>query len=70
MGVDTYEHIDTMLRSVQEDVADSEIRFKLRTARQLCDAMKEHYIQGQQAIERADIDEETIESLRELGYLG
>jgi len=31
--------------------------------------MEEHYIAGQQAIERADVDEETIESLRELGYL-
>ena len=69
MGVDTYEHIDTMLKSVQEDVTDSELRFKLRTARQLCDAMKEQYIQGQQVIEKADIDEETIESLRELGHL-
>ena len=69
MGIDTYEHIDTMLKSVQEDVTDSELRFKLRTARQLCAAMKEQYIEGQQAIEGADIDEETIESLRELGYL-
>jgi hypothetical protein len=69
MGIDTYEHIDTMLKSVQQDVTDSELRFKLRTARQLCDAMKEQYIQGQQVIEKADIDEETIESLRELGHL-
>ncbi|MEZ3164999.1 hypothetical protein ABNG03_10855 [Halorubrum sp. RMP-47] len=69
MGVDTYNHIDTMLKSAQQDVTDSEIRFKLRTARQLCDAMKKQYTEGQQAIERADIDEETIESLRDLGYL-
>ena len=69
MGVDTYEHIDTILESIQEDVQDPELRFKLRTARQLCSVMEEHYIAGQQAIERADVDEETIESLRELGYL-
>jgi hypothetical protein len=69
MGVDTYEHIDTILESIQEDVQDPELRFKLRTARQLCNVMKEHYIAGQRAIERADVDEETIEPLRELGYL-
>ena len=69
MSKSTYEHIDTMLKSVQEDIEDPELRFKLRTARQLCDAMKEHYIAGQQAIERADMDEEPIEHLRELGYL-
>lgn len=69
MRVDSYEHIDTMLKSVQEDVTDPELRFKLRTARQLCGMMKEHYVAGQKAIERADIDEKTLESLRELGYL-
>ncbi|TKX72946.1 MULTISPECIES: hypothetical protein [Halorubrum] len=69
MGVNTYEHIDTMLKNAQQDLTDSEIRFKLRTARQLCDAMKRQYTEGQQVIERADIDEETIESLRDLGYL-
>ena len=66
MGTNSYEHIDTILKSVQEDVTDAELRFKLRTARQLCDAMKEQYIEGQQAAETVGIDEETIESLREL----
>ena len=69
MGIDTFEHIDTMLKSVQEDVTGSELTFKLRTTRQLCDALKEQYTAGQEAIERADIDEETLESLRQLGYL-
>jgi hypothetical protein len=69
MGLDSFDHIDTMLKSVQEDVTESELTFKLRTARQLCDALKEQYTAGQEAIERADIDEETLESLRQLGYL-
>lgn len=69
MGQDSFEHIDTMLKSVQEDVTKPELSFKLRTARQLCDALKEQYTAGQEAVERADIDEETRESLRQLGYL-
>jgi len=69
MGLDSFDHIDTMLKSVQEDVTESELTVKLRTARQLCVALKEQYTAGQEAIERADIDEETLESLRQLGYL-
>jgi len=69
MGLDSFEHIDTMLRSVQEDVTDPEVTFKLRTLRQLCDALKEQYTARQEALEEADIDEETLESLRQLGYL-
>lgn len=69
MGLDSFEHIDTMLKSVQEDVTEPELSFKLRTARQLCDALKEQYTAGQEAVEQADIDEETRESLRQLGYL-
>lgn len=69
MEEDSFEHTDTMLKSVQEGVTDSELRFKLRTARQLLDALKEQYTAGQEALEMADIDEETLESLRQLGYL-
>lgn len=69
MEEDSFEHIDTMLRSVQEGVTDSELRFKLRTARQLLDALKEQYTAGQEALEMTDIDKKTLESLRQLGYL-
>jgi hypothetical protein len=69
MEEDLFEHIDTMLKSVQEDVTDSELTFKLRTARQALVALEEQYTAGQEAFERADIDEETLESLRQLGYL-
>jgi len=54
MGVDTYEQIDAILSSVQEDVTDPELKYNLRTARQLCYAMKEQYVNTQQA---AGIDE-------------
>jgi hypothetical protein len=58
---ESFEHIDTMLKSVQEEVTDSEIIFKLRTARQLLLILEEEYTAGQEAINRADIDEETLE---------
>ena len=69
MEEDLFEHIDTMLKSVQEDVTDSELTFKLRTARQALVALEEQYTAGQEALETADVDEETLESLRQLGYL-
>lgn len=55
-----------MLQSVQISVTKSELIFKLRTACQLCDALK--HTTGREAIEGADIDEETLGSLRQLGY--
>jgi hypothetical protein len=54
---------------VQEEVTDPELTFKLRTARQALVTLEEQYTAGQEALERADVDEETLESLRQLGYL-
>jgi hypothetical protein len=58
-----------MLKCVQEEVADSDLRFKLRTARQSLAILEDQYRAGQEALEQADIEEETLDSLRELGYL-
>lgn len=69
MEEDFFEHIDTMLKGVQEEVTDPELTFKLRTARQALVTLEEQYTAGQEALERADVDEETLESLRQLGYL-
>jgi hypothetical protein len=69
MEEDLFEHIDTMLKSAQEEVADSDLRFKLRTARQSLAILEDQYRAGQEALEQADIEEETLDSLRELGYL-
>lgn len=69
MEEDLFEYIDTMLKSVQEAVTDSELKFKLRTARQSLFVLEDQYTAGQEALENTDIDEETLESLRQLGYL-
>ncbi|WP_280535525.1 hypothetical protein [Halopenitus sp. POP-27] len=63
------ETIDTLLESVEADVDDEALGFKLRTARQLLLVLRERETVGQEALEHADIDPETREQLRELGYL-
>lgn len=68
MGGDIYEHIDAILESVQDDIEDPVLKLKLRTVRQLCKIVKKHYVAGPHTIDEVDINEEMIESLRELGY--
>lgn len=69
MKKNLFEHIDTMLENVQEDVTDSDLAFKIRTARQSLVIIEEQYAAGQEALEETDIDDGTLESLRQLGYL-
>ncbi|WP_135820505.1 hypothetical protein [Halostella litorea] len=69
MADTTFETVDTMLESVQSDVDDPELCFKLRTARQLLVFLEERYAVGREALEDADFDDETLDSLRQLGYL-
>ncbi len=64
-----FKKMDTMLESVLAEVTDPDMAFKIRTARQLLVVVEEHYAAGQDAIKEADIDDETLESLRQLGYL-
>lgn len=60
---------DTMLASVQEEIEDDDLTFKLRTARQLILACKDEQIEYQEAIKKAELDDETEARLEELGYL-
>ncbi len=61
--------IDAMLESVQATLEDSELRFKIRTARQLLLVVEEQHDVGRDALEDAALDESTRENLRRLGYL-
>lgn len=69
MGPSICDTADTMLASVQEEIEDDDLVFKLRTARQLIVACKDEQIEYQQAIKNADLDDETETRLEELGYL-
>ncbi|MEF8778480.1 MAG: hypothetical protein V5A36_06175 [Natronomonas sp.] len=63
------EKIDTMLATVQQEVDDSDLSFKLRTARQLLVVYDEQLQEHREALAEDDIDEDALENLRELGYL-
>lgn len=69
MGTSICETVDSLLASVQEDVEDQDLTFKIRTARQLILGCKDEITTIQQTVEDADIDEETEARLQELGYL-
>lgn len=69
MSQTTVETIDSMLESVQNEVDDSDTRFKVRTARQLLVVLEERHEAGREALEETDLDETVRENLRDLGYL-
>jgi hypothetical protein len=69
MSETTIETIDTLLGSVEESVADPDLGFKLRTARQLLLLIDEREAAGQQALHEADLDPETRDRLQDLGYI-
>ncbi len=69
MGISVCDTVETLLASVQEEIEDDDLTFKLRTARQLNLACKDEMEAFQSTIENADLDEETETRLRELGYL-
>jgi len=61
--------VDSLLESVQNDIEDPNLIFKLRTARQLSVACKDEMDSFQRTLENADIDEDTETRLQKLGYL-
>ncbi|MEF8907510.1 MAG: hypothetical protein V5A13_06585 [Haloarculaceae archaeon] len=63
------EDIDAMLTSVQEQVDDSELTFKLRTARQLVVVYDELLREHGESLHEEDVDPEALENLRQLGYV-
>lgn len=69
MSEELFEHTDTLLLGIQKEVADSELSYKLRTVRQLLVTIEEQHTAAREALEEADVNEETLESLRQLGYL-
>ncbi|WP_311172336.1 hypothetical protein [Halobellus ordinarius] len=69
MGETTYETIDTLLESVQGEVADPDLVFKLRTARQLLVLLQEREDVGRQALDEVEVGSDTRQRLERLGYL-
>lgn len=61
--------LDELLAGVMEDVDDPESRYKIRSARQLVEAIKQYNVDFQDATEDAVDDEDILDNLRELGYI-
>jgi hypothetical protein len=56
-----------MLTSVQEQVEDSELSFKLRTARQLVMVYDERLREHGKSLHEETLDSEAVEDLQQLG---
>ena len=67
MGQTLAGDIDEMLASVQEQVEDSELRFKLRTARQLVRVYDERLREHGKSLHEETLDSEAVEDLQQLG---
>ncbi len=61
--------INTLLQSVQDSVKEPEAGFKLRTARQLVVLCGEQQEIARQTLQEADIGEDALANLEQLGYL-
>ncbi|RQG91307.1 hypothetical protein EA462_04795 [Natrarchaeobius halalkaliphilus] len=61
--------IETILESVEDDVADPDLRYKIRTARQLLVLVDEQHTVAKGALEESGLEEDTRERLEQLGYL-
>ncbi|MFW6448021.1 MAG: hypothetical protein ACOC0X_00610 [Halobacteriota archaeon] len=61
--------IDALLEGVQQTVEDDDAAFRLRTARQLLVVLEEQVDAGRAALEDVDLDDDTRDRLRALGYL-
>lgn len=69
MGDTVCETIDSLLASVQQGVDDPDQLYKLRTARQLARVCEAQHDAAKQALDEADLDQDTLDNLRQMGYL-
>lgn len=61
--------IETLLASVQEEIDDPKLSYKLRTARQLNVASNDRIQTVNETLEEVDLNPEVVNRLEELGYL-
>jgi len=69
MPTGTLDTIEELLAGAQDDVADPQASYKLRSARQLVHVLRQQNRDLDEAIDETIPDEEILENLRELGYL-
>ncbi|MDQ2074114.1 hypothetical protein ACODNH_23470 [Haloarcula sp. NS06] len=68
MAETTLATMDELLEGALDDVDDPEVRYKLRSARQLLQVVQQRQDIMDEAIDTAIEDEAVLENLRDLGY--
>ncbi|WP_336338280.1 hypothetical protein [Haloarcula brevis] len=68
MADTTLATIDELLEGAFDDVDDPDVRYKLRSARQLLQVIQQQQDIVDEAIDAAVEDEEILRNLRDLGY--
>ena len=69
MSETTTDTIATLVRTAVEETDDPDVRFKLRTALQLLDVVRDRHERVAEALAEVDLDEGLQNRLREMGYL-
>ena len=69
MGNTAIGRIRDLIESVAKDTDDREHQFKLRTALQLLEYIEAQHEAANEALADCDMDKQTRENLRQLGYL-
>ncbi len=64
-----FDTIEMIRRSLQDDLDDPHQVYKIRTVRQLVAGVRDRSEAFEQALTEADLDEDTIQNLEDLGYL-
>jgi hypothetical protein len=69
MAENTLETIDELLAGTMGDVDDPNVKYKLRSARQLLQVVQQRHDDLDEAIDGAVEDEDILSNLRDLGYI-
>lgn len=69
MAETTLDTIDELLDGALDDVDDPDVRYKLRSARQLPRVVQQRHDTLDEAIDDAVVDESIMSDLRDLGYI-
>jgi hypothetical protein len=69
MAETTLDTIDELLEGAFDDVSDPDVRYKLRSARQLLQVVQQRHETLDEAIDDAISDEQIMSNLRDLGYI-
>ncbi|RLM88035.1 hypothetical protein [Haloarcula sp. Atlit-7R] len=69
MAETTLDTIDKLLEGAFDDIGDPDVRYKLRSARQLLQVVQQRHETLDEAIDDAVSDEQIMSNLRDLGYI-